>query len=287
MADITMSLDDTLELDAVIEEWSNPDSVITDSENKFDMSGFHTSTGVLDPQEPGTHNIKVNGQELTVEVIDNSKIPESIIHQYQFEDNSDGSVAIDSIGDKDANINNNISYNTESIQGSLSIEVPGTGTDYVKQPDKIDFASIGSDNSFGFGGYVYTTDTGGSFIGSINDDDNNNHVAIENEGGYWNVFVQLSASNDNNISSAAVKQNQWQHIWVNGFNGNKVEMYVDGSKVLSDSGTFDYTSIGSGPMWIGARRRMVSNGFTTYPGYFDNWAYSNVRLSKDEVQLLL
>jgi len=77
MADITMSLDDTLELDAVIKEWNDPNNIVEDSNDKFNMSGFYTGTRVLDPQESGTHTIKVNGQELTVKVTDTSTIPDS------------------------------------------------------------------------------------------------------------------------------------------------------------------------------------------------------------------
>lgn len=40
MADITMSLDDTLELDAVIKEWSDPRGIVVDSDDQFSMSGF-------------------------------------------------------------------------------------------------------------------------------------------------------------------------------------------------------------------------------------------------------
>ena len=92
-----MSIDDTLELDAIIKKWDNPDGVITDSDNQFNMSGFYTGTGVLDPQNAGKHTIKVNGQELTVEVLDPSNILQSAVAQFDaqssFEDSGGTSTA--------------------------------------------------------------------------------------------------------------------------------------------------------------------------------------------------
>lgn len=81
--DIEMSTDDTLELDAIISDWSNPDTVVDLNGSDFNMSGFQTSTAVLDPQSPGKYTIKVNGQELTINVSDASTIPdENLVHQY-------------------------------------------------------------------------------------------------------------------------------------------------------------------------------------------------------------
>lgn len=40
--DITMSLDDTLELDTIIENWSNSSNFITDEDDGFQLSGIQT-----------------------------------------------------------------------------------------------------------------------------------------------------------------------------------------------------------------------------------------------------
>lgn len=111
--DIIMSLEDTLELDAVIKEWDNPNSIITDSESKFEMSGFHTSTGVLDPKESGTHKIVVNGQELTVKVNEQNTIPDSATNHWDMKNsNNDTAIAKDIIGQYDATATNSPTYNT-------------------------------------------------------------------------------------------------------------------------------------------------------------------------------
>lgn len=72
MADITVSLNDTLELDALIKEWDDPNNIVEQDNNIFDVSGMTTHTKVLKPTEPGTYNITINGQKLTVKVLDSS-----------------------------------------------------------------------------------------------------------------------------------------------------------------------------------------------------------------------
>lgn len=77
MADIKMSIEDTVELDAIIKESTQVDSVISiDRDNtNYNLNGFQTHTGVFDPKDTGEFNITVNGQQLTVKVIDTNTIP--------------------------------------------------------------------------------------------------------------------------------------------------------------------------------------------------------------------
>lgn len=82
--DITMSTGDTLELDTIIEESSSSDILnITDGTEgqDFNLSGIDTHTDIFDPIKSGTYNIDVNGQTLTVEVIDTNIISSSGISQ--------------------------------------------------------------------------------------------------------------------------------------------------------------------------------------------------------------
>lgn len=88
MSDIKMSLDDTLELDAIIQEWDpNSNDIIKVTSNKtYDLNGIKKHTGVFNPTESGEHTIEINGQILTIEVIDDEIIPDSVsddlIHAY-------------------------------------------------------------------------------------------------------------------------------------------------------------------------------------------------------------
>lgn len=88
--DIEMSLDDTLELDAIIQEWDAESNGVIgnimyeDSDSTVHNStGIQTNTYIFDPQESGTYTIPVNGQELTVNVKDSSIIPDGVVDNFE------------------------------------------------------------------------------------------------------------------------------------------------------------------------------------------------------------
>jgi hypothetical protein len=112
MPDITMSLNDTLELDTIIEEWTADNYVNYDS-SKFDVSGIQTSTAIFDPSEPGTHSISVNGQDIKIKVIDPNIIPET----------SGGQVSKASINGNDYRIHAFKNVGTETFKIDKSTEV--------------------------------------------------------------------------------------------------------------------------------------------------------------------
>lgn len=61
MADLTMNLNETLELDVLVEEWNDPNNIVEEN-NGFQMSGVSTKTKILNPTEAGTYDISVNGE---------------------------------------------------------------------------------------------------------------------------------------------------------------------------------------------------------------------------------
>lgn len=66
--DIEMSLNDTLELDTIIEKSTRASNSLTYDSSKFNKSDIQTHTSVLNPTEPGTYTVTVNGQELSIKV---------------------------------------------------------------------------------------------------------------------------------------------------------------------------------------------------------------------------
>jgi hypothetical protein len=92
MVDITMSLNDTLELDTIIRESNVPKNPVgpikyegSDSTN-HNLTGIQTNTAIFDPQESGNYTIPINGQELTIKVTETSTIPETgLTHFYYAE----------------------------------------------------------------------------------------------------------------------------------------------------------------------------------------------------------
>jgi hypothetical protein len=62
MVDIEIGLNDTLELDAIIKKWDDPNNIVSVSDKEsLNLSGFKTNTRVIDPQDPGNYTITVNG----------------------------------------------------------------------------------------------------------------------------------------------------------------------------------------------------------------------------------
>lgn len=79
-----MSLDDTLELDAIIKEWNDPNNIVKVSDkDSLNLSGFQTSTRVIDPQEPGEYTITINGQDITVEVTNPINRPSTVVDVFE------------------------------------------------------------------------------------------------------------------------------------------------------------------------------------------------------------
>jgi hypothetical protein len=94
MPDITMSLDDTLELDTIVKESTTATDQMTDIKYEgsdtdyYNNTGFQTHTAVFKPEKSGKYSLKINGQKLTIKVTDPTKIPASGLLYEGFEDGS-------------------------------------------------------------------------------------------------------------------------------------------------------------------------------------------------------
>lgn len=78
-----MTTDDTLELDTIIEESSNTNSItkITQGGN-HNLNVINTQTEIFDPIDTGVYKLDVNGQKLSIKVTEDSEIPNSIIENF-------------------------------------------------------------------------------------------------------------------------------------------------------------------------------------------------------------
>lgn len=82
--DIEMSLNDTLELDAIIEKTTRASSVVSVKIGEsYDLDGFSTHTAVFNPKESGDYKLNVNGQILEIKVINPDSIPTTIIDNFE------------------------------------------------------------------------------------------------------------------------------------------------------------------------------------------------------------
>lgn len=103
--DIKMFLDDTLELDYIIKDIDPNNSISINPKdnldsNSYNLSGLETRTGVFDPDKSGEYDISINGQILTVKVIDSNGFTKPVdnpILWYPM-DEGEGSTLKDNIG---------------------------------------------------------------------------------------------------------------------------------------------------------------------------------------------
>lgn len=88
MADITMSLDDTLELDTIIEESTEALNSVTVADgtegSDFRSDGLQTKTYIFDPINSGIYNLNINNQTLTVKVINSTTIPDTVVDNFEW-----------------------------------------------------------------------------------------------------------------------------------------------------------------------------------------------------------
>lgn len=108
--DLSMSVDDTVEIDTIIKESSIASDIIdvnkpTDfSEGKeFNLKGFQTHTGVFDPVVSGDYELNINGQVLSIKVTKPGI--SGLVHRIKFDEGT-GTVATDSAGNKDVTLPN-------------------------------------------------------------------------------------------------------------------------------------------------------------------------------------
>lgn len=195
--DIIMGLDETLELDLAIDKWNSPNNIINTTHSKdYSLTGIQTKTGIYDPKDPGIHTIKVNGQDLKIKVRDPSKIPDSVIFDFESNDlsNFDTTSGLQTSG---TSLNGNYSgysgTNNKTVATATVYENSGlkpTEVEYYYNNSSngaaVGFYDSNGDLVFGSGtrwpqqDYVYGLNSNGNFDTSTNDRKN-----ITVNGGGW------------------------------------------------------------------------------------------------------
>lgn len=228
MTNIEMSLDDTLELDTIIEEWNPNSSLVDDVGGNFNISGFQTSTTVLDPQNTGTHKININDQELTVKVTDTSTIPDTQNLQARYDwTQEDGSTPITDQTGNGYDLSGQYSGVGRSINNNQAGEFDGAN-DSLSQSSQIANTPVSvyivfledTIPSKGFTGFVDSSDeaTGKCLIGGRTSPDDTSIV----NGSFIDMELRDTAT---------------PHIAGGAFDGdNSVGMY-DGSEFTGDTGS--------------------------------------------------
>jgi hypothetical protein len=260
MPDITMNVDETLELDTIVKESDIATDPITNVDSSFGISGFQTHTTTLNPTKPGDYTINVNGQELTVKVNKSNAIPDSAILQYTADTYTTGdSVWKDDIGTSDMSITGDPQTSTLS-DGTESVVWDGTGDlGRVTPPSTYEGSSLSAfavEMELQYAAtdamVIHRAGSGGN-TGQLLEMVLNVDSGFNNDAG--NLFVRLDDQNDNTLqfafSSFAGLDDGNKHSITVSFDdpsNNAVTMIVDGSeKSVSKSQTRSPSSFTTWP----------------------------------------
>lgn len=292
--DIEMFSDDTLELDYIIKNINPSDSVSINPKgslgsNSHNLSGLETSTAIFNPNKAGVYDININGQTLTIKVIDSSGFSEPIgnpILWYPM-DESEGNTLKDNIGTVgDATIAGQSGWtNGEFISGSAvktkessdssnAIELPDENGQYpandftialtvvfLDDQNKINMVDINSSGSS-----IEQRDAG-IYLGA---DLSSNEIDISLEADHRKQYTRSSGLN---------KNKKYRILAVR--DGDDVEIFVNGSSIGSKSiysGTISYDAAAyeDNSVHIGSTARSGAESYTTKAIYDDFILYDTI-----------
>jgi hypothetical protein len=236
---IRMNVDETLELEYLVEQISDDTISITDEPTSGSSSVDYIATqkGVFNPSETGIHKLDINGQTVEIDVID---IPDSVVLQFDAGTYSTGDSAwTDDVGTNDAAITGAPQSSTLS-NGDPSVTADGTDDHgNFNLPPEIDGLSL---NNFAWEIEVQYTASGRMVPLGIRTNDQillidlNKNETFSDVNGQIRFILQDSNSN-NIIASPSTNPNLDdgnRHVIL--FNvvdasNNNIEIFIDGTSV--------------------------------------------------------
>lgn len=290
MADIKMNLEETLELDTIIEKSTRATDPISVEEpsnftegTDFDLDGIQKHSGIFNPTKSGNYKLNINGQILTVEVIDTSIKPEKLIAEYKFEDASDNTVAVDEFGNNGTM--SGMSYVSNSAVGDNAISMDTTSSQ-VKIPNSV--LPIGDEIGVIF--YINMDNTADGYgtnirmVQNLSYDTNSYGFEIENTSNpdEW-IYKQYGTAGNlkprANLSDSNVEDSWGQVAFTYGqdSSGNwKQEFYVNASRKINKDTTSDYYTKPSSDIYL--------TGDGSFKGDFDQFKIYDKKLTQTEIQ---
>lgn len=297
--DLTISLNDTVELDTIIEKNIKALDPINDVSNGFEKDGILTYTGILNPKDPGEYTIKVNSKEIVIKVTDPDNIPDSVLTEdlvawYRFEDGD----ARDYTSRLDSSFADENSY--DGIVNGATFQRNGGILDYNSGVNSGAYNFISSDKDaiiVNHSGELSSSEY--TRMGWINPDEfgsdirrtfstfDNSTATPENSG--YGTFTRESGviehdhydSNKDKInlqSSSTINTNTWTHVSVT-FDGGTHKIYLNASedaKSSQQSGTNSNTA----DFEIGNTPHTNSESFD---GQIDDVRHYNRALKESEI----
>lgn len=166
-------------------------------------------------------------------------LPEPIVTQYEFEDDSDTGTATDSVGSNDVSISG-ASYTTTSKVGSYALSFDGSD-DEVNSQSTVDLVSSGDSDACSIMAWVYpnTTDLRCPF--GWWDSGDNDYLYTYNESGEWKFIISVDGNSENTIGPQ-IKTDEWTHFYL-GLTQSELVLKLDGSEEATVSHDLNITDL--------------------------------------------
>jgi len=225
----------------------------------------------------------IDGADVSEVTVDGTQvfgnvIPDSVVTQYTYEDDSDTSVATDAVGSNDGNISGGSFNSTNPRCGSFALDVDG---DFVKSQNTINLASQGTSEALSVATFVNPD--------SVSDFDNavgwgqgiSNFVVVQAENGEWQARMQVSGTNVEAKSGATIDTSSYQHV-VAAVDSDNIWIIVDGVEEARTSHSLTPSNIGSQPL-SGATGPFGS----PISGLYDNTTFATDGLTESDADALI
>lgn len=125
---ITMDIDEVLELDYLIEKISDNTIDVTNEPTNGASSINYTSInrGIFNPSETGTYQLDINGQTIEIDVVD---IPDSVVSEFEVDEGNGSTLNNEFSGQPDATINGASWISVSDLVGGYGLSFDGANND--------------------------------------------------------------------------------------------------------------------------------------------------------------
>lgn len=223
-------------------------------------------------------SLQHNGQILGIGVSD---LPDSIVTLYEFEGDSDPTLAVDTAGSLDADISaSGAVYSTDAKVGSYAMDHDGTDG-YVESQDTVDLVADGSDEAASVAGWVKADSSNDGYAFGWGRGFNNHLVIWETSGGDWEAFLQVG-NNKTMTAGVPASTSSYQHVAAT-VTQSTLKLWVDGVEEESVPHSYDITAIGDAYLATGGRPNTSASGTVLV----DDFVAANSALGQDDIDYLI
>lgn len=223
-----------------------------------------------------------------------SAIPDSVETQYRYEDNSDTTVALDSVGSNNANING-ATYTSDSAVGSLALDHDGTD-DNSRSQNSANLSTQGDTSGWSISAFIKPGEIANNwrvYAGWIDDSDPTRYAMLVEDGadgnGTYAAIIRTPDGGGRNTilnSGVNIDTTSYVHLYLE-ITDSDFSLKVDNTQEANATNPQSSADIGTGDYVTGD----TNDGafFDSSPGdvTVDDFSIANDPLTDGEVQSLI